>query len=109
MVVIVAVVVVVVISSSNNNEVEAKNQINPIFNLPPKNNFGQIEKHLDAERDAQVKEEAESVVAIDASVRPFKVKTNMSVIETHAIIVMTGAESNWLNVPGEHELQGGAV
>ena len=53
--------------------------------------------------------EAETVVGIDASTRPLKVKTNSSVIETHAIIVATGAESNWLNVPGEYEMRGGGV
>jgi len=53
--------------------------------------------------------EAETVLAIDATSRPFKVKTNTSIIETHAIIVATGAESNWLNVPGEYEMRGGGV
>lgn len=53
--------------------------------------------------------EAETVVGIDASSRPLRVKTNTSVIETHAVIVATGAESNWLNVPGEYELRGGGV
>ena len=53
--------------------------------------------------------EAETVVGIDASERPLKVKTNTSVIETHAVIVATGAESNWLNVKGEYELRGGGV
>jgi thioredoxin len=53
--------------------------------------------------------EAETVLSIDATSRPFKVKTNTSVIETHAIIVATGAESNWLNVPGEYEMRGGGV
>ncbi|KAL3768680.1 hypothetical protein ACHAWU_006781 [Discostella pseudostelligera] len=53
--------------------------------------------------------EAETVIAIDANSRPFKVKTNSSIIETHAIIVATGAESNWLNVPGEYEMRGGGV
>ena len=43
--------------------------------------------------------EAETVIAIDATSRPFKVKTNTSIIETHAIIVATGAESNWLKCP----------
>eukprot|EP00586_Coscinodiscus_wailesii_P000912 CAMPEP_0172479216 /NCGR_PEP_ID=MMETSP1066-20121228/3650_1 /TAXON_ID=671091 /ORGANISM="Coscinodiscus wailesii, Strain CCMP2513" /LENGTH=660 /DNA_ID=CAMNT_0013239473 /DNA_START=106 /DNA_END=2088 /DNA_ORIENTATION=+ len=53
--------------------------------------------------------EAESVVTVDASQRPFRVVTNSSVIETHAIIVATGAESNWLNVTGEWEMRGGGV
>ena len=53
--------------------------------------------------------EAETVIGIDVDKRPFKVRTNSSTIETHAIIVATGAESNWLNVPGEYELRGGGV
>jgi thioredoxin reductase (NADPH) len=53
--------------------------------------------------------EAETVIGIDVNKRPFTVRTNSSTIETHAIIVATGAESNWLNVPGEYELRGGGV
>mmetsp|Transcript_19393 Transcript_19393/g.28286 ORF Transcript_19393/g.28286 Transcript_19393/m.28286 type:complete len:669 (+) Transcript_19393:42-2048(+) len=53
--------------------------------------------------------ECETVVEVDMSTRPLKVKTNSSVIETHAIIVATGAESNWLGVPGEYEMRGGGV
>jgi thioredoxin len=53
--------------------------------------------------------EAETVVGIDVDKRPFRVRTNSSTIDTHAIIVATGAESNWLNVPGEYELRGGGV
>mmetsp|Transcript_1698 Transcript_1698/g.2029 ORF Transcript_1698/g.2029 Transcript_1698/m.2029 type:complete len:326 (+) Transcript_1698:59-1036(+) len=41
--------------------------------------------------------------------RPFKVYTNSSEIETHSIIVATGAESNWLDIPGEYEMRGGGV
>eukprot|EP00581_Thalassiosira_minuscula_P018953 CAMPEP_0183721988 /NCGR_PEP_ID=MMETSP0737-20130205/14069_1 /TAXON_ID=385413 /ORGANISM="Thalassiosira miniscula, Strain CCMP1093" /LENGTH=664 /DNA_ID=CAMNT_0025952069 /DNA_START=108 /DNA_END=2102 /DNA_ORIENTATION=+ len=53
--------------------------------------------------------EAETVVGIDASSRPLRVRTNSSTIETHAVIVATGAESNWLDVKGEYELRGGGV
>lgn len=53
--------------------------------------------------------EAELVDRIDASSRPFKIITNSSTIETHSIIVATGAESNWLNIPGEYEMRGGGV
>jgi len=53
--------------------------------------------------------ECEEVFRIDTSQHPFKVYTNSSVIETHAIIVATGAESNWLNIPGEYEMRGGGV
>jgi len=55
--------------------------------------------------------EADLVTKIDASTRPFKVHTNTSdyVIQTHAIIIATGAESNWLGIPGEYEMRGGGV
>jgi len=53
--------------------------------------------------------ECETVTSIDASQRPFKVYTNSSEITTHAIVVATGAESNWLNIPGEYEMRGGGV
>jgi thioredoxin reductase (NADPH) len=54
--------------------------------------------------------EEDFVVKIDASSRPLKVITNSTgTIETHSIIVATGADSKWLNVPGEWELRGGGV
>jgi len=53
--------------------------------------------------------ESETVLSIDASKRPFRVITNSSTIDTHAIIVATGAESNWLGVKGEYEMRGGGV
>jgi thioredoxin reductase len=53
--------------------------------------------------------EADEVVKVDASTRPLKVYTNSTTIETHAIIVATGAESNWLGIPGEYEMRGGGV
>jgi len=53
--------------------------------------------------------EAEIVTGIDASSRPLKVMTNSSVIQTHAVIVATGAESKWLDVKGEYEMRGGGV
>jgi len=53
--------------------------------------------------------EGELVVRVDTSCRPMKVFTNSSVIETHSIIVATGAESNWLGIPGEYEMRGGGV
>ena len=53
--------------------------------------------------------ESELVTEIDVSSRPFRVRTNSSVIDTHTIIVATGAESNWLDIPGEYEMRGGGV
>jgi len=53
--------------------------------------------------------ECETVTSIDTSQRPFKVYTNSTEITTHAIVVATGAESNWLNIPGEYEMRGGGV
>uniref|UniRef100_A0A7S1V572 Thioredoxin domain-containing protein n=1 Tax=Grammatophora oceanica TaxID=210454 RepID=A0A7S1V572_9STRA len=58
------------------------------------------------------------VTEVDTSERPFRVTTQKEfdnsttapiVIPTHSIIVATGAESNWLNIPGEQELRGGGV
>jgi thioredoxin reductase len=47
---------------------------------------------------------------VDASQRPLRVITNSSgAIETHTIILATGAESQWLGVEGEYELRGGGV
>lgn len=53
--------------------------------------------------------EGEIVEYVDVTSRPMKVVTNASTIETHSIIVATGAESNWLGVPGEYEMRGGGV
>jgi thioredoxin reductase (NADPH) len=54
--------------------------------------------------------EEDFVVSIDASSRPLKVVTNATgAIETHSIIVATGADSKWLGIPGEYELRGGGV
>jgi thioredoxin reductase (NADPH) len=44
------------------------------------------------------------------SKKPIQVVTNSSgIIDTHTVIVATGAESNWLGIAGEWELRGGGV
>jgi len=55
--------------------------------------------------------EADMVESIDASSRPFKVITTNSsnIIDTHTIIIASGAESNWLNIPGEYQMRGNGV
>ena len=54
--------------------------------------------------------EDDFVTKIDASSRPLKVYANTTgFIDTHSIIVATGADSKWLGVPGEYELRGGGV
>lgn len=54
--------------------------------------------------------EDDTVLSVDATKRPLTLMTNETGnIETHAIIVATGAESKWLGVPGEYELRGGGV
>lgn len=41
---------------------------------------------------------------------PLRIITNNTgIIETHTLIVATGAESNWLNIKGEYELRGSGV
>jgi len=54
--------------------------------------------------------EDDLVTKIDATSRPFKVYANSTgFIETHSIIVASGADSKWLGIPGEYELRGGGV
>eukprot|EP00339_Tiarina_fusa_P022301 CAMPEP_0117004850 /NCGR_PEP_ID=MMETSP0472-20121206/5678_1 /TAXON_ID=693140 ORGANISM="Tiarina fusus, Strain LIS" /NCGR_SAMPLE_ID=MMETSP0472 /ASSEMBLY_ACC=CAM_ASM_000603 /LENGTH=656 /DNA_ID=CAMNT_0004705927 /DNA_START=114 /DNA_END=2084 /DNA_ORIENTATION=+ len=54
--------------------------------------------------------EEDLVVKVDTSSRPFRVVTNATgAIETHAIVVATGADSRWLGIEGEYELRGGGV
>jgi thioredoxin reductase/thiol-disulfide isomerase/thioredoxin len=54
--------------------------------------------------------EEDLVTSVDASSRPLKVVTNSTgPIETHSIIVATGADSKWLGIPGEYEFRGGGV
>jgi thioredoxin reductase (NADPH) len=54
--------------------------------------------------------EEDFVIGIDASSRPLKILTNgTGAIETHSIIVATGADSKWLGIKGEYELRGGGV
>ena len=49
--------------------------------------------------------ECEKVVKVDTSKRPFKIHTNSTIILSHSIIVATGAESNWMDIPGEYEIR----
>ena len=53
--------------------------------------------------------EEEAALSIDLSSRPFKIQTNNSLIYAHSLVVATGADSRWLNVPGEEDLKGGGV
>jgi thioredoxin reductase (NADPH) len=54
--------------------------------------------------------EEDIVIRLEATTRPLVVVTNATgAIATHSIILATGAESNWLGIPGEYELRGGGV
>jgi thioredoxin reductase (NADPH) len=54
--------------------------------------------------------EEDIVMSIDSSQRPLRVITNSTgAIETHSIIVATGADSRWLGIEGEYEMRGGGV
>merc|ERR1719482_1183767 len=48
-------------------------------------------------------------LSVDLSKRPFEITTNTSTILAHSIVVATGADSRWLDVPGEEDLKGGGV
>eukprot|EP01052_Picozoa_sp_SAG31_P044912 SAG31_NODE_8004_length_1543_cov_1.536011_3_plen_265_part_01 len=54
--------------------------------------------------------DAQVVASVDFSSRPFTLVTNTSnTIKAHAVIVATGADSNWLDVPGEYEFRGKGI
>merc|ERR1719399_2671711 len=50
--------------------------------------------------------EEEPAMTVDLSRRPL---TNTTTILAHSVVVATGADSRWLNVPGEEDLKGGGV
>jgi len=50
------------------------------------------------------------VASVDVSSRPFTLTTNTSnVIKTQTVIFATGADSNWLDVPGEYDFRGKGI
>lgn len=51
----------------------------------------------------------EDVTAVDFSVKPFAVSTTNATYKTNAVIICTGAQSMWLNVPGEQTYRGHGV
>ena len=54
--------------------------------------------------------EGSTVTAVDSTQRPIKVTLDTgSHIMTHTVIVATGADSVWLDVPGEYEHRGAGV
>ena len=70
------------------------------------------------EMKMQLREQAErfglevqdrNVESVDLSQRPYKVTVEGEEFLTHAIIISTGAESIWLNAPGEAEQKGRGI
>ncbi len=51
----------------------------------------------------------ENVTAVDFSQRPFSVRTDKAEFKTKTVIIATGAEANWLNLPNEQRLRGHGV
>ena len=51
----------------------------------------------------------QNVESVDLSEKPYKVVVEGETFLTHAIIVSTGAESIWLNAPGEEEQKGRGI
>jgi len=51
----------------------------------------------------------ENAVSVDFSKRPFTVKTEKAEYESKTVIIATGAEANWLNLPNEQRLRGHGV
>lgn len=51
----------------------------------------------------------ENVVSVDFSSHPFIVKTDSKEYQAKAVVIATGAEANWLNLPSEQKLRGKGV
>ncbi len=51
----------------------------------------------------------ENVESVDFSAQPFKVKTGKGEYLAKSVIIATGAEANWLGLPGEQRLRGKGV
>jgi thioredoxin reductase (NADPH) len=51
----------------------------------------------------------EDVTAVDFSKRPFVVKTDTNTLESHAVVIATGASSKLLGLPAEAKLMGRGV
>lgn len=51
----------------------------------------------------------ENVSGVDFSGHPFSVKTDTAEYKTKSVIIATGAEANWLNLPNEQRLRGKGV
>lgn len=51
----------------------------------------------------------ENVTSVDFSKMPFTVKTDKGEFKTKTVIIATGAEANWLNLPNEQRLRGKGV
>lgn len=51
----------------------------------------------------------ENVESVDFYVQPFKVKTGKGEYLAKSVIIATGAEANWLGLPGEQRLRGKGV
>ncbi len=52
---------------------------------------------------------AEDVVSVDFSNKPFILKTDKTEFKTRSIIIATGANANWLNLPNEQRFRGKGV
>lgn len=51
----------------------------------------------------------ENVTSVDFTKRPFAVKTEKNTYFGKTVIIATGADANWLNLPGEQRLRGKGV
>ncbi len=51
----------------------------------------------------------ENVVSVDFGKKPFIVKTDKAEYLAKTVIIATGADANWLNLPGEQRLRGKGV
>jgi len=53
--------------------------------------------------------EEDTVTKVDLSRQPFVITTNTSAFTAQTLIIATGADARWLDVPGEEDFKGGGV
>jgi len=51
----------------------------------------------------------ETVADVSLAARPFRIKTDRNEYDAKTVVVATGAEANWLNLPNEQRLRGKGV
>lgn len=78
--------------------------------LPMENGAKMVESMRRQARSFSAEFQEDSVVRVNAAVRPFEITTASNrVVRAHSVIIATGSEARWLGVEGEWEYRGHGV